>query len=160
MNPPGKLPLGFHHSRSDIMKLWRFGFCCLMARTVGLAHENTGTRTAHCLCQLPPWLHCTTPIDSGPALFIPLPHTQLCNSFSARSRRTTHGPHADCSFRLAIFELTSTNTFQPQEERRDGLRLAILAPLHFRRRPRSSHSPVQNDFLGKEGTLCRKQYVQ
>lgn len=131
MNPSGKLPLGFHHSRRDIVKLWRFRFCCLLARPMGLAHENTGTRTAHCLCQLPPGCTAQPPIDSGPALFIPLPHTQLWNSFSARSRRTSHGPHTDCSFRLAIFELTSSTTFQPQEESRDGLRLAIFTPVAF-----------------------------
>lgn len=39
-------------------------------------------------------------------------------SHSARSRRTSHGPRADCSFRLAIFELTRSTAFQPQEERR------------------------------------------
>lgn len=110
----GKIPLGFHHSRRDFMEAVAFfRFCCLLARPIGLANENTGTRTAHCLCQLPPGcaaLHNPHRFWTGP--LHPAP------SHSVRSRRTSHGPHADCSFRLAIFELTRSTAFQPQEERR------------------------------------------
>ncbi|KAG1970346.1 hypothetical protein F2P79_001975 [Pimephales promelas] len=69
-------------------------------------------------------------------LDIPPPHTQLCNSFSARSRRTSHGPRADCSFRLAISDSTRSTAFQPQEERR----MKSMG---------RSHLPFQNDFLGR-----------
>lgn len=97
-----------------LWKLWCFfRFCCLLARPIGQANENTGTRTAHCLCQLPPGcaaLHNPHRFWTGP--LHPAP------SHSVRSRRTSHGPHADCSFRLAIFELTRSTAFQPQEERR------------------------------------------
>lgn len=153
VNLSGKLPLGFHRSRRDIEEAAAFSLllCAGKANLTGPWEHRDEDSTLP--LPAPTWLHCTTLIHSGLALFIPLPHTQLYNSFSARSRRTSHGPRADCSFRLAIFELTRSTAFQPQEERRT----ASVLPFS---RPRRSHLPVQNDFLGKGGTLCGKQYVQ
>ncbi len=149
MNPSGKLPLGFHHSHRDIEEaVVFFRFCCLLARqsdwpmrTQGRG-QHTASASSHLAALHNPHRFWTGPLHPAP-------------SHSARSRRTSHGPRADCFFRLAIFELTRSTAFQPQEERRTPP--SRHSPV---RRTRSSHLPVQNDFLGKGGTLCGKQYVQ
>lgn len=110
-----KLPLGFHHWGS--CGVYAFAVCWQGQSDWPMRTQGWGQHTASASSHLAA-LHNPHRFWTGPALFIPLPHTQLCNSFSARSRRTSHGPRADCSFRLAIFELTRSTAFQPQEERR------------------------------------------
>lgn len=101
----------FHHSLRDIEEAVAFSLLLFAGKANLTGPWEHRDEDSTLPLPAPTWLHCTTPIDSGLALFIPLPHTQLYNSFSARSRRTSHRPHADCSFRLAIFEFTRSPHF-------------------------------------------------
>lgn len=94
--------------------------------------EHRDENTAHCLCQPSPG--CTTSVCCS---------TRFITQLSARSRRTSHGPRTDCSFRLAIFK--STRSAGANKKRNavgqrggwglSGLHLAIFTPLNQQRGP-------------------------